>query len=404
MFVRDNNNQTIFLLIILFLFTTGSSTIAEQEFTGPASVLSQVRGTVLLKVENSEALGADLREILLGNDSVLKKKKLITVEGLNDGNEIQLQGTGPVGEEYEFTLSTGPETCGSSPITRGKLIRETHPFPSPFTIAFNSRSVEIEPDGGQRDTYRCFGAFGMATLKASFHEIENGTPLLSGRFNLRFSNPEGGFGGFPGSGSTSGILPGSSPNESDNSSGSKDNDGTNGEETTIANINNSCVSFPPDQPTSSDPDDGALDRFLEEPNLINVKIENLPSKVQHLLDPKKKSQLLGVIVKLKINTEVINLGIEETSGYYIAGVDPFNYPAVLVTKDVLASGFSINPTLGIPPCITFSIRPLGRGVGSSEVIVEEILDQITNKPVKGANITQSAKEVNVKCIDPDGCS
>ena len=354
--------KAITLLLVLFSFLFGTYSVAGDSSVGPVSFLDVVKGTVLLKIKNEELLNNNLRQIFTGKDG-LKKNKLIRVEGVNDGNEIMLQGTGSNGEGYEFTLSTSSGSCGVSPIIPGKVIRETIPFPYPFSIGFESTSSEIEPDVNTNDKYKCRGANGKATLKANFQETENGSSIVGGKFNLRFRSSAG--------------LPDPGSDE--------------------------CAPFPtPDSTDTNDSDE----KYIEEPEVINVKLENIPSSNQ-LGDP---NALLAITVKVQVDTEILGLkALTGTPDYRadalgITFTDTGEIDTTTITIIILSEKIrlfqGVQVLVGLPSCITFSLITLGGMAGNSPVIVKEILDPT---PIDGVKITQSDEAVLVTCKDPNNC-
>lgn len=354
--------KIVFLLLALVTVLFGAYSFAQNGSEDTVTILDVVKGTVLLKIKNEELLNNDLRQIFTGKDR-LKKSKLIRVEGTNDGNEIKLEGIGANSQGYTVTLNTSSGNCGVSPILPGKAIKRTIPFPYPFSIGFDTLSTGVEPDVETNDKYKCVGANGMATLIATFNETEDGNSVVSGKFKLRFKS----LAGSPGT-----------PHS------------------------NECAGFP--SPDSSN--DNAIDegKYIETPNIINVKLENIPSG--------RLPNNPGYKAQLTVKVEVTNpefLGFEayiDTTDYAIslfpAGFGPEPNIATIViisNKTIPVEGVPIFE--GLPSCITFSLVPIASMTGSFGVDVKEVLEG--DKPVTGVMITQSDEVVQVTCKDPNDC-
>lgn len=147
------------------------------------SILSIVKGTVtLLAPKHLSTLTGSLRSIFIGNDSRVKRKKLIQVKGTNDGKLISLKGKGVIGMGYRFKIST-PDSINEF------AKRSNFPVDEALTsVVFSNDSIraahtfsELAGSKGQR--IKNTGTFKGT---ASDH-TERINTRARGRFNLNFS-------------------------------------------------------------------------------------------------------------------------------------------------------------------------------------------------------------------------
>ena len=192
------------ILTLLLVFTLFSNTVAVSEvIENPTkalknvarvlkhsirsihqiSILSIVRGTVtLLAPKHLSTLTGSLRSIFIGNDSQVKRKKLIQVKGTNNGKLISLKGKGQAGMGYRFVIST--------PDSINEFVKKSNfPVDEALTsIIYNNDSInlvymfdEIVDGKGQR--IKNTGIF-KGTTSDSTKRINT---RARGRFNLNFS-------------------------------------------------------------------------------------------------------------------------------------------------------------------------------------------------------------------------
>lgn len=186
----------LFLLIANSLFTSGA---VAQLTESPAkviknvvrtvkrsvnsissiNVLSVVRGTVTLFAPGSSFLSGSVRSIFIGNDSRLKRKKIIKVNGENDGNIVRLSGVGRVGEGYFFSFITPDDLNEFLPRRTRKISGR---ISSIVQVSYDE--FEITLDG---ERYRGARSPKAAVLKGSFSDRLPDGGTARGRFNLRFS-------------------------------------------------------------------------------------------------------------------------------------------------------------------------------------------------------------------------
>ncbi|GEM_PF-4743285 len=188
--------QCVLLVLLVFNITNTNNAFAELnndpvKFAGKVisnvkrsvrsigsiNVLSVVRGTVTLLA--SPSLRGSIRSIYIGNDSKLKRKKVVKVEGENDGDTVNLGGIGEAGSGYFFSFITPDAVNKFFP---GKKKNFSGRVSSIVKVSFDELEVEIE--GGR---YRGSRSPRSAVLKGTFSDRVPGGGTAKGRFNLRFS-------------------------------------------------------------------------------------------------------------------------------------------------------------------------------------------------------------------------
>ncbi len=141
------------------------------------NVLSVIRGTVTLFAPVN--ITGSIRSIFIGNDSKLKRKKVIKVRGENDGSVVRLSGVGSTGEGYFFSFATPDDVNEFMP---RKVKKISGALSSVVQVSYDEFEIELEGD-----RYKGSRSPRSATLKGTFSDRVPGGGVAKGRFSLRFS-------------------------------------------------------------------------------------------------------------------------------------------------------------------------------------------------------------------------